>query len=151
MSENTVQNDFIGQVLEQLELPTPEIKKYSPLTLAYLGDCVYEIVIRTMFVYQGNSSVQKLHNRSCRLVKAKTQSDMIRVLDEDLTEEEKAVYKRGRNAYSVTRAKNATVSDYRRATGFEALMGYLYMQKKYGRIVELVKIGLEKLEEATWE
>lgn len=146
-----MEKDFIGQVLEQLSLPEPEINKYSPLTLAYLGDCVYEIVIRTMIVYQGNSQVQKLHNRSSKLVKAKTQSDIIRAIDEDLTEEERNVFKRGRNAYSATRAKNATVSDYRRATGFEALMGYLYIGKNYDRIVELVKIGLEKIKEAPWE
>jgi len=147
MSENNGGQDFIGEILEQLNLPVPEINKYSPLTLAYLGDCVYEIVIRTMFVYQGNAPVNKLHARSCKLVKAKSQSDMIRLLEEELTEEEIAIFKRGRNAYSVTRAKNASVSDYRRATGFEALMGYLYMEKRYRRIVELVKLGLEKLEQ----
>ena len=84
MAENTDGQDFIGEVLEQLNLPVPEIKKYSPLTLAYLGDCVYEIVIRTMFVYQGNAPVNKLHARSCQLVKAKSQSDMISVLEEIL-------------------------------------------------------------------
>lgn len=143
--------DFIGNILEQLELPKPETNKYSPLTFAYLGDCVYEIVIRTMFVYQGNTAVQKLHSRSCHLVKAKTQSDMIKVLEEELTEEEIAIFKRGRNAYSPTRAKNASMSDYRRATGFEALMGYLYMEKRYSRIVELVRKGLEALNEAPWK
>lgn len=146
-----MEKDFIGQILEQLSLPEPETNKYSPLTLAYLGDCVYEIIIRTMFVYQGNKSAQKLHNLSSNLVKAKMQSDMIRVLDEELTDEERRVFKRGRNAYSATKAKNSTVSDYRRATGFEALMGYLYMEKKYFRLVELVKIGLVKLKEAPWE
>ncbi len=143
--------DFVSQIIGQMSLPEPEINKYSPLTLAYLGDCVYELMIRTMFVYQGNTSAHKLHNRSSRLAKAKTQSDMIRVLKEELTKDEIAVYKRGRNAYSATRAKNSTVSDYRRATGFEALIGYLYMEKKYDRAVELVKIGLEKLKEAPWQ
>lgn len=149
--ENNENQDFIGEILSQLDLPEPEINKYSPLTLAYLGDCVYEIIIRTMFVYQGNSAVQKLHKRSSNLAKAKTQSDMIRELDDYLTEEERLVFKRGRNAYSATRAKNATVSDYRRATGFEALMGFLYMEKRYARIVELVKLGFEKTESITIE
>lgn len=145
MEERNDGQDFIEEVLNQFDLPVPEINKYSPLTLAYLGDCVYEIVIRTMFVYQGNAPVNKLHKRSCALVKAQSQSKMIKVLEEVLTEEEAAVFKRGRNAYSVTRAKNASMADYRRATGFEALLGFLYMQKKYKRIVELVKLGLDKL------
>lgn len=144
-----MENDFIEQIIKQLSLEHDEVNKYSPLTLAYLGDCVYEIIIRTMLVYEGNSTVNKLHERASRLVKAKSQSDIIRLLEADLTEEEMTVFKRGRNAYSATRAKNATVSDYRRATGFEALIGYLYIQGSYKRIVELVKMGLERLKETS--
>ena len=76
------------------------------------------------------------------LVKAGAQSKMMELLEPDLTEEELAVYKRGRNAHSPTMAKHATMADYRRATGFEALMGYLYLKEDYSRIVELVRKGI---------
>ena len=72
---------------------------------------------------------------------------MMRVLQEELTEEEHSIYKRGRNSKSVAPAKNQSVTDYRRATGFEAVMGYLYLKKDYARMMELVKMGLKSLEE----
>ena len=77
-------------------------------------------------------------------VKASAQSEIIEKLKEDLTEEELVVYKRGRNAKSYTMAKNATMSDYRRATGFEALMGYLYLTEQWERMLQLIKKGIEK-------
>ena len=78
------------------------------------------------------------------MVKASAQAEMIESLLPELTEEETAVYKRGRNAKSYTMAKNATMSDYRKATGFEALMGYLYLKEDLGRMIELIRLGLEK-------
>ena len=75
-------------------------------------------------------------------MKAQAQAEMMEVLQPHLTEEEADIYRRGRNAKSPTMAKNATMSDYRKATGFEALMGYLYLQDEFERLVELVKIGL---------
>ena len=94
-------------------------------------------------VEKGNAQVNKLHQRASKLVKASAQSDIIEKLKEDLTEEELAVYKRGRNAKSYTMAKNATMSDYRRATGFEALMGYLYLTEQWERMLQLIKKGIE--------
>ena len=88
-----------------------------------------------------------MHKETCSLVQAATQSLMMRKLQDLLTDEERAVYKRGRNAKSVSPAKNQSVTDYRRATGFEALMGYLYLKKEYKRMLELVKIGLDSLNE----
>ncbi|MFV0528131.1 MAG: Mini-ribonuclease 3 [Lachnospiraceae bacterium] len=123
-----------------------DIRTYSPLTLAYIGDAAYEIVIRTILVEQGNCSVNHLHKRASRLVKASAQSEMAQYLMEAFTPEELAVYKRGRNAHSVTIAKHAKMSDYRRATGFEAVMGYLFLAKEWGRMLELIKIGLEEKE-----
>ena len=124
-----------------------DLATYSPLTLAYIGDAVYEIVIRTIIVTKdGNSQVNKLHKRSSNLVKAETQSKIIKLIMEELTDDEIRIYKRGRNAKSFTSAKNASIGDYRTATGFEALMGYLYMSGKTERMLELVKNGLEKLE-----
>ena len=115
---------------------------YSPLTLAYIGDGIYELVIRSVVVERANRSANDLHKKTTRYVKAPAQSAMIEALLPELTEEEEAVYRRGRNAKSYTTAKNASVADYRRATGFEALMGYLYLKEDYSRIVELVRKGI---------
>ena len=89
-----------------------------------------------------------MQKETSRLVQASAQSAMMRVMQEHLTEEEHAVYRRGRNAKSVSPAKNQSITDYRRATGFEALIGYLYLKKNYRRIVDLIKTGLVGLEEA---
>jgi ribonuclease-3 family protein len=132
---------------EQFQLGDMDIRTYSPLTLAYIGDAIYDLIIRTLLVEQGNAQVNKLHKRASQLVKASAQSGMMEALLEVLTEEETAVYKRGRNAKSVTMAKNASMSDYRRATGFEALMGYLYLTEQWKRMLDLIKIGLEKGEQ----
>ena len=96
---------------------------------------------------RGNTQVKKLHQRASRLVKASAQSAMIETLKPYLTEEEMSVFKRGRNAKAATMAKNATMSDYRRATGFEALMGYLYLTDQYCRMIDLIKMGLEALKD----
>lgn len=133
----------ISYLREQFQLENRDIKTYSPLTLAYIGDGIYELIIRTILVSEGNCQPQKLHHRASRLVKAEKQSQMMTILEPLLTEEEHAVYKRGRNAKSYTMAKNATMSDYRRATGFEALMGYLYLTDQNMRMIDLIKIGLE--------
>ena len=94
----------------------------------------------------GNKQVNKLHKDTSSLVQASTQSLMMRAMQAHLTEEEHAVYKRGRNAKSVSPAKNQSITDYRRATGFEALLGYLYLDKQWKRLLDLVKIGLDSLE-----
>lgn len=133
----------ISYLKEQFQLEDRDIKTYSPLTLAYIGDAIYDLIIRTILVSQGNCQPQKLHQRASRLVKAEKQSQMMGILEPLLTEEELAFYKRGRNAKSYTSAKNASISDYRRATGFEALMGYLYLTDQYMRMIDLIKTGLE--------
>lgn len=117
---------------------------YSPLTLAYIGDCVYELIIRTNLVIRGNAPVNKLNKKASNLAKASTQARIIESIMDMLSEDEEAAYKRGRNAHSCTKAKNASTSDYRKATGFEALIGYLYLQKKFDRIMELVKKGFQE-------
>ena len=117
-------------------------EKLSPLALAYIGDAAYELVIRSIIVEQGNAPVNKLHKRSSRLVKAKTQAEAAARLMDVFTEEELAVYKRGRNARSHTMAKNAEMTDYRMATGFEAVMGYLHLKQDYERMVTLVSLGI---------
>lgn len=123
-----------------------DIKTYSPLTLAYIGDSIYDLIIRTVVVERGNRAAQNLHKKTTRLVNAGIQAQMIESVLDSLTEEEIAVYKRGRNAKSYTTAKNASVADYRKATGLETLFGYLYLQDKTERIFELIKLAFEKLE-----
>lgn len=124
---------------------TPDINadQYSPLNLAYMGDCAYEIVIRTLLLHKGNTHVDRLNKRASNLAKAATQSQIVGVIQEHLTEEELSVYKRGRNAKSYTSAKNASINDYRRATGFEALIGWLYLKGNFERMTELIKLGFE--------
>ncbi|MCI8958298.1 MAG: ribonuclease III [Lachnospiraceae bacterium] len=131
----------------ELKLRDMDLCTYSPLVLAYIGDAVYELFIRTRVVNQGSMQVSKMHKKSAELVKAQTQASLVRSLGEELTPEELAVYKRGRNAKTVTMAKHATMADYRMATGFEALVGYLYLTGRYERLLHLVHMGLEKMGE----
>lgn len=123
-----------------------EAAQCSPLVLAYIGDCVFDLVIKTMVVGRGNRQVHKMHEETSRYVQASAQSFMMRSIQEHLTEEEHAVYRRGRNAKSVSPAKNQSITDYRRATGFEALTGYLYLKKEYKRLTDLIEIGLQSME-----
>lgn len=139
--------DFIEYMKKELEINDIDIRTYSPLVLAYIGDAVYEVIIRTKIVSKGNAPVNKLHNQSSQLVKAQTQAAIMKAIEHILTEEELKIYKRGRNAKSTTSAKNATVGEYRIATGFEALIGYLYLQEEYVRIIDIVKKGLLVLED----
>ena len=118
-------------------------KAYSPLGLAYIGDAVYEIAVRTLVISEGNMSVNKYHKKSSSLVKASAQAGVYDNIKEKLTDEEAAVYKRGRNAKSATAAKNASIVEYRMATGVEALIGYLYLSGRTARALELIKIGLD--------
>ena len=115
--------------------------------MAYLGDAVYELAIREMVMNRGNVQVNKMHKQTAGLVKAQAQAGFYRLIEESLTEEEKAVYRRGRNAKSASMAKNATVHDYRMATGFEALIGYLYLTGQFARMAELLGEGLRKMGE----
>ena len=114
---------------------------YSPLSLAYIGDAIYEVYVRSYVLEQGNTAVNKLHRASTGYVSARAQSRVIKELASVLTEEETAVYKRGRNAHSNTSAKNADIVDYRHATGFEALLGYLFISRNYERLNEIIKLS----------
>ena len=133
------------KIREVFSVPEINADSYSPLTLAYMGDCVYEMTIRTLLVSRGNAPVNTLNRKASNLAKASSQSGMISALieAEALTEEELAVYKRGRNAKSFSTAKNATVNDYRRATGYEALIGWLYLSGRSRRALEIIKLGFE--------
>lgn len=126
------------------EIPKQDIKSYSPLTFAYIGDAVFELLVRSVLVQSGNASVNKLNKAASRIECAPRQSAMIKAIREDLTEQELKIYKRGRNAKSVTKAKNATTAEYRRATGLEAVIGYLYLTGDLRRAAELLKLGIER-------
>ncbi|MEZ3433214.1 MAG: ribonuclease III [Lachnospiraceae bacterium] len=145
--EKSVEWQFDTYMQELFSLKEVDIKEYSPLALAYIGDSIYDLIVKSLVLNEGNCQVQKLHLRTSFFVQAKTQSLMMRTLQEQLTEEEHAVYKRGRNAKSVSPAKNQSVTDYRRATGFEAVLGYLYLKKDWKRMLDLVKTGFESLKE----
>ena len=145
--EKSLGFEFDSYMNELFQMTEVDISTYSPLTLAYMGDCIYDLIIRSLVVNKGNKQVNKLHQETSSLVQASTQSLMMRTMQEHLTEEEHAIYKRGRNAKSVSPAKNQSITDYRRATGFEALLGYLYLKKDWKRMLDLVKIGLDSIKE----
>lgn len=144
--EKSIEWQFDSCMQEMFQMKDLDIREYSPLTLAYIGDSIYDLIIKSLVVNEGNKPVQKLHKETSALVQASAQSQMMRTLQGMLTEEEHGIYKRGRNSKSVSPAKNQSVTDYRRATGFEALMGYLYLKKDWERMLYLIKTGLMSLE-----
>ena len=139
--------EFDSYMKEIFHMQEVDVHTYSPLTLAYIGDCIYDLIIKSLIVNQGNRQVNKLHQETSSLVQAHAQSQIMRVIQPHLTEEEHAIYRRGRNTKTVSPAKNQTITDYRRATGFEALCGYLYLKKDWKRLLDLVKLGLCGMEE----
>ncbi|EEG56222.1 Mini-ribonuclease 3 [Enterocloster asparagiformis] len=144
MEESVTLADFLEYYKKSMGLEPVDVRTYSPLVLAYIGDAVYELMIRSKVINHGSMQVNKMHKHSAALVKASAQAQLIKALQEELTEEELAAYKRGRNAKSATMAKHATMIDYRMATGLEALVGWLFLTEQYARLVELVSRGLVK-------
>lgn len=134
---------LLSRIKEAFGCKEPDVRAYSPLTLAYIGDAVYDLVIRTVVVESANRAADKLHKRTVKYVKAPAQAKIIEALRKYLTDEEEAVYRRGRNAKSNTMAKNASLSEYRKATGFEALIGFLYLTGQTDRMIYLIKKGIE--------
>lgn len=121
-----------------------EARLYSPLTLAFLGDAVYSLLVRNMLSLEANQPAGKLHKYSIKYVNAAFQAQMIKELIPLLTEYETDVFKRGRNAHSSHSPKNQNAADYRYATGLETLYGYLYLSGNYNRINELFEISTLK-------
>lgn len=136
---------ILDAIKQKFDCKGVDIRTYSPLTLAYIGDAIYDLVIRTVVVERANRPANSLHKMTIRYVNAKTQAQMIEALEPELSEEERAVYHRGRNAKSYTSAKNASIADYRKATGLEALLGYLYLQGEMDRLLALVCLAFEKM------
>lgn len=137
---------MLGQIHETFGESDVDIKTYSPLTLAYIGDAVFEIIIRTLIVEKGQRAAQTLHKHTTRIVCASTQATIAEAVYDSLTQKEQDVYRRGKNTKIHSSAKNASLSDYRKATGFEALCGYLFLNNDTKRITEIVKLGIELTE-----
>lgn len=133
-------------IKQEFDCKEVDIRTFSPLTLAFVGDGIYELVIRTAIIERGNKSVESIHKEKSRYVKAQTQAAMADSIQELLTAEEASIYRRGRNTNIHSSAKNASMSEYRKATGFEALCGYLYLNGENERMLELVKAGLKRVE-----
>ncbi|MBE6008468.1 MAG: ribonuclease III [Lachnospiraceae bacterium] len=140
-------DNFFLKEIEDIAGKGANPKELSPLVLAYVGDSVFELIIRTYVVFEGTRHVKELNIISDKMVNAKAQSDLYNTIKDMLTDEEAAVYRRGRNAKISSSAKNATLADYKRATGLEALFGYLYLSGDIKRAMELFKSGMENLKE----
>jgi len=140
-----MEQEFCTQILDVLGKEPQNANLLSPLNLAFIGDAIYEVVIRTAVLEQGNAPVNRLNAYARSYVRAQGQSKIMHCLleNDELSPQEMTIYKRGRNAKSSTTAKNASVSDYRTATGFEALMGYLYLDGQSARMLELIWRGTE--------
>ena len=123
-----------------------DINLLSPLTWAYVGDSVYELLIRTHLVNKTKLKPHSLHIEAIKYVKAKSQADILKKLEEYLTEEEKDIVRRGRNAENHHLPKNANVQEYMYSTAFEALIGYLYLCKKDDRLKEIFDLILDENE-----
>ncbi|OGO78180.1 MAG: Mini-ribonuclease 3 [Clostridiales bacterium GWB2_37_7] len=127
-------------LIENKKLSATDIRMFNPLVLAYIGDSVYDTFIRTMLVSGGSIQVDKLHKKAIKFVQAKAQAEIIEQLQHILTEDERDVVRRGRNTKSNTAPKNADINDYRYATGFEALVGYLYLTGDLKRLMEIFEL-----------
>ena len=131
-------------LLDQQALSPREVSsKYSPLALAYIGDSIYDLLVKKSFVLKTNMQPEKYHKKVTSIVSANAQSAFIESFMDNLTEEEQAVYKRARNSSPHTKAKNASLQDYLKATGFEAVLGYLYLSGQNSRLDELVQSSIE--------
>ena len=123
-----------------------DLRTYSPLTLAFLGDAVFSLIIRSAIVSEGNRPADRLHRRTSEFVCAERQARIAEALEELMTEEEQTVYRRGGNANPAHHAKNASLADFMKATALETLCGYLYLQGNIDRVIELIHEGILRTE-----
>lgn len=142
-TDGQTENSLIADILASFPGKRQDVRAYSPLTLAYIGDAVYDLVIRTVVVERANRPANELHHITVGYVSAGAQAKIAVALMEEFTEEEQSVYRRGRNSKPHTMAKNASAGDYLKATGFEAVLGYLYLSDRMDRVLELIKKGIE--------
>ena len=132
-------DDYLAELFH---LPDRDWSQYSPLALAYMGDAVFDLVIRTIAVKRANMQSAKLHYKAAQIVCAGTQAKIMAAILPELSQDEEAVYRRGHNANPSHTAKNASRGVYMEATGFEALIGWLYLRGDYTRMLDLIRQGL---------
>ncbi len=141
--EKGLERSLLSQIRETFGGGDVDIRTYSPVTLAYIGDAVFELIIRTLIVEKGQRAANTLHKHTTKVVCAQTQAKMIDAVYDTLTEEEQDIYRRSKNTKLHSTAKNASLADYRKATGFEALCGYLFLEDDVERITQLVKQAVD--------
>lgn len=134
-------DDLFGSITGDFNFEFNNVHLLSPLVLAYIGDAVYEVFIRTMLISANNAPVHKLHKLSVNYVKAKAQAEILHRIMDNLTQEEQEIVRRGRNAKSGTIPKNADVTEYKYATAYECLIGFLYLKKNFKRLTEIFKMS----------
>lgn len=144
MEESITMEESLKAIADAFPLDAQKVKTYSALSFAYIGDSVYDLIIRTMITTRGNTKPNKYHRRAIEYVNAAAQTCMMEKIKPYLNEEEKVIFRRGKNAKPASCAKNQSHHDYRIATGFETLIGYLYLTGQVARIIELVSIGLRE-------
>jgi ribonuclease-3 family protein len=144
MEESIKDISLLDQIHKEFGGEGVDLKTYSPLTLAYIGDAVFEIIVRTLIVEKGQRAANTLHKHTTKIVCAQTQAKMIEAVFDNLTEEEQDIYRRGKNTKIHSSAKNASLTDYRKATGFETLCGYLFLKNDTPRITYIIRVALEK-------
>ena len=133
----------MNEDLIEIHKQEQDINQLSPLTWAYVGDCVFELYIRTYLVDNTNLKPHKLHIESIKYVKASAQAEMLKNIYEELTEDEKDIVRRGRNAENHHLPKNSNVQEYMYSTAFEALIGYLYLCNNTKRVKEIIELSLK--------
>jgi len=141
---SSMERPILSVINDVFEVKNVDPNGYSPLALAFIGDSVFDVVIKSIMVEMANCQVNKLQNRTSKIVRATSQALIADALADILTEEESNILRRGRNAKPYTKAKNASYSEYCKATGLEALVGYLFLKNDTERLVEIIKLGIEK-------
>lgn len=137
-------DEFLSNIQGNAKIKTEaEARMMAPLVLAYIGDAIFEVFIRSYLIDQKTVSVHQYHKMATRYVRAKAQAEIVHALQEELTESEWTMVKRGRNQKSATVPKNADLTDYKYATGFEALLGYLFYIGKYDRLSVLMNKSVD--------
>ncbi|SCZ12237.1 ribonuclease-3 family protein [Paenibacillus polysaccharolyticus] len=129
--------------------PSRPARLIPPIALAYIGDAVYEVAVRQYLLSKANMRPNHLHRSATKLVSAKAQSRILTSIEAELKEEEQDVVRQGRNAKSGSVPKNADVLEYRHATAFECLIGYLYSSSQHDRMIQLIGLGIELAEQAS--
>ena len=132
--------------LIKIEKDEREINQLSPLTWAYIGDCIFELYIRTKLINETKLKPHELHVKAINYVKAQAQAKMLHNIYDSLTEEEQNIVRRGRNAENHHLPKNANIQEYMYSTAFEALLGYLYLCKKEKRVKEIIEMAIKSME-----